>query len=862
MSSHQKNPRGVRRPIENQGHKKIEKPRKPLLRGTPEARARHSVLLGSSLFLSGTAALVFQVLWVKQLSLVVGVEVYSVTVAVSAFFAGLALGGTLLGRFADRWQRPLLLYASLETAVAITGVTTTMALSHTPAIFAFLSQRVGMLAWLLPFLLVGIPAFVMGGTIPAATRWRTLQNLPIAQSVAWVYAANTAGGICGALVSSFVFLPWLGVIGTGIAAAVFNVLAAVIVWRIQRRSELASSIPANISSPRQKADPASRNALVLYAVSGAIALGYEVVWSQAMPQFLSTRAFAFSVVLATYLAGLALGSALFGRFGYKVRDKWGTFALLISAAGVVALIEIALLDLWQLRIQFDIAAWVLAVTGSELSRMCAHFLIAALGIVFVPTVALGAAFPAVLSIAGRDASAGQDVGVVLGLNTAGGIGGTLLTGFVLLPALGVIRTLGVLAIAACLVGIVAVALAPSMNRKLVWLVSLLGLIAVGAGILTPSDRLSRLLLTTRGGGNLIFYQEGAGGTVAVAQQRSGDNVFRRLYIQGVSNSGDAMTSLRYMRLQALLPLLIHRGEPRSVLVIGYGTGITAGAALRDPQVQHVVCAEMLPAVIQAGNLFPENYKASSDPRIQIRIRDGRQELLRSAEQYDLITLEPPPPSAERVANLYSTEFYQLAGRRLRPDGLFAQWLPLATQNDEDTRMLVRSFLDGFPFATLWTTELNEMLLIGSYSPIELDADRIGRRLEQPAVQRALNAVGIFSPASLLATWVMGRDGLDRYAGNALPVTDNHPRIEYAPWVRPKEITRTLPELLALRSDPKVAGGNSNLAQQVQQQRQSLTDFYTAGLEAYNGDKGRWSQAMRRVLAEDASNPYYRWIAGD
>jgi spermidine synthase len=155
-----------------------------------------------------------------------------------------------------------------------------------------------------------------------------------------------------------------------------------------------------------------------------------------------------------------------------------------------------------------------------------------------------------------------------------------------------------------------------------------------------------------------------------------------------------------------------------------------------------------------------------------------------------------------------------------------------------------------------------MLLIGSYSPIELDADRIGRRFEQPAVQRALNAVGIFSPASLLATWVMERDGLERYAGNALPVTDNHPRIEYAPWVRPKEITRTLPELLALRSDPKVAGGNSNLAQQVQQQRQSLTDFYTAGLEAYSGDKERWSQAMQHVMAEDASNPYYRWIAGD
>jgi spermidine synthase len=861
MSSAKENPRGAHRQIDSQGRKRIGKTRNPLVHGTPETSAQYSFLLGFSLFSSGTAALVFQVLWVKQLSLVVGVEVYSVTIAVSAFFAGLALGGALLGRFADRWRHPLLLYALLETAVAITGVTTTVALSHTPAAFVFLSQRVGIVAWLLPFLLVGIPAFFMGGTIPAATRWRTLEELSIAQNGAWVYAANTAGGICGALLSSFALLPRLGVIGTGMAAAAFNLLAGVVVWIMQKQLQPTRGTPANIPVPLQKPDPGSSKALVLYAVSGGIALGYEVVWSQAMPQFLSTRAFAFSVVLATYLAGLALGSALFGRFAPKIRDRWGTFAVLISAAGIVALMEIALLDLWQLRIQFDVANWALAMTGSQLARMCAHFLMAALGLVFVPTVALGAAFPAVLNIAGRDAHAGRDVGVVLALNTAGGIVGTLFTGFVLLPVLGVVRALGLLAIAACTVGAVAVALAPSVNRRLVWSVSLLGLVAVALGVLTPPDRLSRLLLTTRGGGDLIFYREGAGGTVAVAQQRSGDHLFRRLYIQGVSNSGDAMTSLRYMRLQALLPLLIHRGNPRSVLVIGYGTGITAGAALHDPQVQRVVCAEMLPAVIQAGDLFPENYKASSDPRIQIRIRDGRQELLRSTELYDLITLEPPPPSAERVANLYSTEFYKLAGRRLRPDGLFAQWLPLATQNDEDTRTLVRSFLDGFPFATLWTTELNEMLLIGSYSPIELDADRIGRRYEQPAVQKSLNAVGIFSPAGLLATWVMDRDGLEHYAGNALAVTDNHPRIEYASWVRPNEITRTLPELLALRSDPKIAGG-SNLAQEIQQQRQSLTDFYTAGLEAYNGNKEGWSQAMQRVMSADANNPYYRWIAGD
>jgi spermidine synthase len=204
--------------------------------------------------------------------------------------------------------------------------------------------------------------------------------------------------------------------------------------------------------------------------------------------------------------------------------------------------------------------------------------------------------------------------------------------------------------------------------------------------------------------------------------------------------------------------------------------------------------------------------------MQIRIADGRQELLRSAERYDLMTLEPPPPSAEGVVNLYSTDFYRLAGNRLEPDGLFAQRLPLATQNEADTPSLVRSFLDVFPYASLWTTEMHEMLLVGSYSPIELNADQIANRFNQSGVSTPLQSVGISSPAALLATWVTGREGLERYAADAHPVTDNDPRIEYAPWVRPKEITRTLPNLLALSTDPPLTGTDDALRSEIIGQR--------------------------------------------
>jgi spermidine synthase len=810
------------------------------------------------LFSSGAAALIYQVVWIKQLSLVVGVEVYSVTIAVSAFFAGLALGGAVFGHWADRFPRPFLLYSMLEAGVAVLSIASTIAMAHTAGPFVAIEVRAGLLAWALPFMLVGVPAFLMGGTLPVAVRAWAPTRERLAGVGGAIYAANTAGGIAGALLSSFAFLPWLGVRGTAFAAGALNVSAAIAAFLLNRYSQDRQYAAPQLME-RQSIPTQARLALALYAVAGGIALGYEVVWSQAMAQFMSTRVFAFSVVLATYLAGLVVGSAIYARFADRVRDAWGVFGLLISAAGVVALFEITGLNLWQLQIQNEAGNLAFHATGSEFVRMCAHFLLAALGVVFVPTVLLGAAFPAVLRLVAGAERTGRDVGTILALNTAGGIVGTMLTGFLLVPALGVVRTLGVLAIAAAAVGAVAVLLGSTTGWKLRWTVCLLGLAAVAGAIATPPDRLARLLLTTRGGGELIFYQEGRGATVAVAQQQSGDNVFRRLYIQGVSNSGDAMPSLRYMRLQAMLPLMIHHdahaGEPKSALVIGFGTGITAGAVLHYPGLQRRVCVELLPAVVRAGELFPENYKAGSDPRMQIRFRDGRQELLRSAERYDLITLEPPPPSAEGVVNLYSSDFYRLAG-------LFAQWLPIATQNDEDTRSLVRSFLDVFPYATLWTTELHEMLLIGSYSPIELDANRITNRFTQSGVSTALQAVGISSPAALLATWVTGREGLERYAADSRPVTDNHPRIEYAAWVRPLEITRVLSELLALHTDPLVTGADDALRAEIARHRRNLMDFYAAGIAAYKGDRDGWQQAMQRVQAADAGNSYYDWIAGE
>jgi len=806
--------------------------------------------------------------WIRQLSLVVGVEVHAVSIAISAFFGGLAFGGWYFGRRADGVANPMRLYAALEAAVALTAIVSTLILARAAAPFAWLEAHVGLAAWVLPFALVGVPAVFMGGTLPVLMRSRGAIDGYVGHAGARLYAANTVGAVVGVLAVPFWLIPSFGMQGAASAAAGLNVLLALAAVAASRRASatmpVASAPVETLVDTTDSATSLARRrgmlAVWLYAVAGGVALGYEVMWSQAIVQFVSTRAFAFAIVLATYLCGLTLGSALVSRRVERSRDPWGVFALLIAGAGVVAAVTLYGLGDWIFVAQGKLASMVYATTQSATLAMCARFLVAGLGIVFLPTLLLGAAFPYVLRLAVDAGYVGQGVGRVVALNTAGGIVGSLATGFWLVPSFGLVRTLGVLAGIACVVALVAVWRGAGVGRIARGAVAGLAVVLGVATVATPPQRLATLLTDARGG-ELTFYEEGRGATVAVLRQSTGSNRFERLYIQGVSNSGDAMTSLRYMRLQALLPLIVAKTQPQSALVIGLGTGITAGALLQYPGLTHRVTAELLPAVVKASSHFKGNYGVADDKRMDIRVRDGRRELLRSTDRYDLITLEPPPPSAAGVANLYSTDFYKLASSRLNDGGVVAQWLPLPTQNEAETKALIASFIAVFPNVSLWTTELHEMLLVGGQSPLVLDAASIRERFAQPGVAQSLREVGIDSPGALLATWMTDRSGLAYYVEDAAPVTDDHPRIEYAPWVGRQAFAPTLRNLLALQSEPPVTGADAALTAEIARSRQALLAFYGASLAALDGDRNTWARQLGTALQLEADNPYFRWFAG-
>lgn len=821
------------------------------LTGAGASLAPACALLG----LSGAASLIFQILWIKQLSLIVGVEVHAIATAVSAFFLGLAAGSWWLGRLAERHANPWRLYAAVELAIGLAALAVTFLLAHGAGLFARWQPQQPLLAWAILFAVVALAPFFMGGTLPILMR--AVSAGRSGHDGGALYAANTTGAIAGALLPAFLLIPALGVQGSALAAAALNLAAACGAWSLRGRPP-APAVDGPAAREASRLSPQGRLAVALYAVAGAVALGYEVLWSQMIIPFMSTRAFAFSVVLAIYLAGLALGAACYARWGHRFGDPWRVFAKLIAGAGLIALAEAALLGLWLVPAQDLAEAGMRRIFDNGLAGMSARFAVAAGAVVLLPTLLLGAAFPAVLQIVAPGERRSRGAGLALAANTLGGISGTALVAFVLLPWLGTIRSLTLLAATACAVGVAAAWRGRAVAPMAPALAGALGVAALIVGWALPQDHLARLMPGARGK-PLVFHHESHGGTVAVVENGRGGQRFNRLYIQGVSNSGDAMPSLRYMRLQALLPLIVHAGEPESALVIGYGTGITAGALSRYPGLKRRVVAELLPGVLQAAPFFQGTYDAYRDSGLQVRLRDGRRELLASADTYDLITLEPPPPSAAGVVNLYSRDFYELAARRLNPQGIVAQWLPLPTQNLDETRALVASFIAVFPHASLWTTELHEMLLVGSPDPLPLVPERMARRFAAPALHAALAQVGVSSVAALMATWVTDREGLARFAEDAAPVTDDRPSIEYAPWVRPREIVRTLPALMALRGAPPLQGPPADWAADIDGERAVLDLFYRSALAAYRGDRESWSRDAPVLARASRENAYLRWF---
>ncbi|WP_281613170.1 fused MFS/spermidine synthase [Flammeovirga sp. SubArs3] len=804
-----------------------------------------TILLSLLLFLSGITSLLFQTLWVKQLGIVIGVDIYSTSIVISGFFTGLGIGNYILGKYVEKNNSPLLCYAIFEIVTAFLGVTISLLLFYGETTYIQMEHTLGAFAYMIPWFLISLPAFFMGGTFLALLKYSKPSEENTGKRIGYLYGSNTAGAIVGTLSTPFLIIPIFGVIGAAIFAGFINLLLSAFTIFLFLKTKKETYIKAT-HAPLGK----FHIGYLLYCLAGFIGLSQEILWGQIVVQFQNTRTYAFATMLGVFLLGLAIGNFIAGRYVNKIKNLWFAFGTITLSGLFVTLLSVLFIDQNIITIQEQFGNYMYSVFDTKGALMMGRFLFISCYFILLPTICMGALFPIISVIISDGKNISENSGKLLAWNTFGGVLGSFITGFILFPTLGTIYSLFLLFILSLGVSFVAFYQVESLRKFTPSLILFLSIV-----FFIPKTKFIDLLLQKEGG-NIVFFQEGIGHTVAVVEEGDDTRKFNRLYIQGVSNTGDVFPSLRYMRLQSLIPLITFNGKPESALVVGLGTGITAGALLQFPELKERRVVELLPEVVEATKYFNGNYQLSENKAIEILVQDGRHLLMKEDRVYDLITLEPPPPTAIGVNNLYSKDFYQLCKKRLSKNGMMAQWWPITTQTEEASASMVRAILDVFPYANLWTTEMHEMLVIGSMQPLNIDLEQIRKRLAYPEVKQALDEIGIHNEAQFLSTYVMGRNGLHVFSRNAAPVTDNHPILEYDGWVKKSVITDILPRLLDQQEDLSILP--ESLQKEIAYERENLHRFYYAGLASYIGRRDVWSMLLTDLYEHDNSNNYYNW----
>lgn len=757
---------------------------------------------------SGAAALIYEVVWTRLLTLQMGHGIAAASTVLAAFMGGLAIGAAVAGRRGGRLtpERALAIYAGLEVTIAVLALLLPFALSAVrPLLVSAYADGQGgtpfaVLRLLTSVLLLAAPAAAMGATFPIASRWMVRAAATAAQDAGGLYAANALGAAAGAVLAGFVLVPTLGLQGSTWVGVALNLAAAAGAFAIARSSvssPAGEAVPSRSErvSPRRgsKADantsavrtlPENRPWLAALAMgaSGFASLTLQVVWTRLLVQILGPTTYAFSIVVAIFIIGLAGGAALGSWLASRARSAAVGLALCLIISVGLSIAAASSVD-WALLTMAEIVTRPDYQFADVLSR--GVLMVAAL---LLPlTLAFGAAFPFAVALAGgRDESVTENLGRIYAVNTVGAIAGALLAGFVLVPQIGLHLTIRVVAF---MVAGTAVAILSSAGKGRGRVAALaLAAVVLVAGLALPQwdQRLlssgaykyaaamrGPSLETSLAAGELLSYREGATGTVAV--RRLAGTV--SLAIDGkvdASNAGDMLTQ----RLLAHVPLLLHP-SPKRVAILGLGSGVTLGSALTHP-LEAATVLEISPEVVEASRFFEtENHRALADPRTRLIVGDGRTHLMLGRESYDVIVSEPSNPWMAGIASLFTQEFFQGAKARLAPGGMLCQWAHTYDISSDDLRSIVATFLSEFPDGSMWLVGDADVLLVGSTEPLDARVAGIAEAWRRPGVAEDLASVGVLDPFAVTSLFVAQGAALRAWAHGAPLQTDDRSRLEFS-----------------------------------------------------------------------------------
>ncbi len=725
-------------------------------------------------FLSGFAGLIYEVCWIRKASLVFGSTNYALSTILAVFFLGLALGSFSFGRIAQRTERPLRLFALMELTVGALALASSFAFDSVDILYgmayrAFLDQfallmlvRVGLVSLiLLP------PTILMGGTLPLFCRQYVDSESRIARSVGFLYGLNTLGAALGCAATGLWLLPNLGMFGAICIGVLLNFTVALSAGSLGLRARTHAQ-----ASEQESRLSGTRNYITVSALVfliGFVALGNEVLWARHLALLIQNTVYTYTLTLTAVLIGIVLGSITAASCFDRSKSRTFWFGMLQVATG--------LMTLGLMLIPADVYA------RFDPLPLSTYFLL-----LLPPAVLSGAAFPLAVRMVVEDtALAGIGVGRLYAVNTLGGIAGSIVVGFVSLPAFGQQSTLLFTTGLSLTCGFIAwLLLDRSSSPRARWIAVVTSLVIFVALPKVTGTRLPADFLDSKRGGHLIAYREGLSSNLGIVQT----DCFGKVLEVNCLWQGQSMKNEQIFT--AHVPMLLHP-DPHNVLMVGLGAGQTASRFLMY-KIDRLDCVDIEPAVFDVVRDYFES-KWMNDKRVQLLREDGRNYVAHTGEHYDVISIEVGQIFRPGVPSFYTSEFYELAKERLAPGGFLTQLVSIPLYSADQFRSIVATFLKTFPQSFLWYTGSGgDMLLVGVNAPrIQLNGNRLAM-LQVPPLQ-GVNAVsydlhdvilitgqpqyGMCQRFVFLGSFIAGPNGLAHLSASAPVYHDDKPVLDYA-----------------------------------------------------------------------------------
>jgi len=746
---------------------------------------------------SGCAALIYEIVWFQLLQLVIGSSAVSLGFLLAAYMGGLCIGSVAFARFVPARHNPLKIYAYLELGIAAFGI---IALVGVPLIgklyvaTAF-SGFIGML-WrgVIAAMCLLPPTLLMGGSYPAIARW--LGQSPRQSSrLGLLYAANIAGAVIGSIAAGFYLLRVYDMAVTTFVAAGINVIVALAALLLARGSDHSATTAATDRAPIVRA-PGAMLVYAAIAFSGLTALGAEVVWTRLLSLLLGPTVYTFSIILAIFLIGLFAGSSAGSFIARRVANPRVALALCQISLGLAiawtAWTIAKVLPYWPVDPWLAVNPWF--NFDLDIAR-CIRAILPA-------TLLWGASFPlALAAAAAENEDPARLSGEVYAANTAGSIVGALAFSLFLIPSLGTqgseklliwLAAAGAALALATMLGnrtlMTKLAGALTATVVLAW-----GLSSTVSGLpwqaIAYGRRIAPILRSVLVGGDTdsspLFVGEGINSSVVITQR--GD--VRNFYVSGKAEASSTLIDMRLQRMMGHLPALIHASDPApsSVLVVGFGAGVTAGSFVSWPSVSKITICELEPLIPRASDEFfgKENNHVLHNPRTRMVYDDARHFILTAPDKYDVITTDPIHPWVKGSSTLFSREYFEMVRSHLKPGGVAAQWLPLYESDEETVKTELATFFAVFPNATVWSNFLDgegyDLVLIGAAEPPRVFVNDLQNRLQAPefrAVAGSLAEINLRSAAELAATYAGRAQDLAPFLANAQVNADLNMRLQY------------------------------------------------------------------------------------